>query len=147
MSTLRQVLYGFALLGALGVLLWTQHLRSQAEDSRAELASERQSQADQLIEHQVQTVTTLNTTLQGERAAQAALRGTLNKVRQGMAQREQQIVELKRENSDLRQWAALPLPDAASRLRKRPALTGADAYRNWLSSGSAVHPASSEPEK
>lgn len=47
MTTLRQALYGFALLGALGLLLWGQYQRSQAEQARADLAAEKVQQLEQ----------------------------------------------------------------------------------------------------
>lgn len=146
MTTLRQALYGFALLAALGLLLWGNHQQGQAVHARAILAAERLQSAEQRIERQVTTITTLTTTLAAERTAQTTLRTTQNKLRQGITQREQQIEVLKRENSDLRQWAAQPLPSTAQRLRNRPTITGAVAYRDWLSGSGAVHAASQQPE-
>ena len=72
------------------------------------------------------------------REAQASLRTQQDQLRQGLANRERTIEALKRENTELRDWAAKPLPAAARRLRERPALAGADAYRQWLSGRSAV---------
>lgn len=138
MSPLRQALYGLALLAALGVLLWTQHLRTQAEDARAKLDDQRLQQAEQRIERQAQTITQLDQALQAERTAQAALRTLQTQLRQGLAQRERTLKELTHADPDLRTWSALPLPAAARRLRQRPALSGADAYRDWLSRSGAV---------
>lgn len=146
-TTIRQALYGAALLGALALLLWGTHQRSQAEQGRTAMATERHQQAEQSIQRQAVTITTLANTLAEERAAQAALRTTQNQLRQGLSQREHQIKELQRENADLRQWAHQPLPAAARRLRQRPTITGADAYRHWLSGSGAVRAASSQPEQ
>lgn len=147
MTTLRQALYGAALLGALALLLWGTHQRSQAEQGRTDLANERHQQAQERIQRQAATITTLANTLADERAAQAALRTTQNQLRQGLTEREHQIKELQRENAELRQWAHQPLPAAARRLRQRPTITGADAYRHWLSGSGAVRPASGQPEQ
>lgn len=54
--------------------------------------------------------------------------------------RQHRIEELKRENEDLRRWADTPLPADIIRLRKRPALAGGAAYRQWLSKSDAVQP-------
>lgn len=54
--------------------------------------------------------------------------------------RQHWIEELKRENEDLRRWADAPLPADIIRLRKRPALAGGAAYREWLSKSNAVPP-------
>lgn len=142
MSPVRQALYGIALLGALGLLLWSQYQGNQANDARAALAAERQLQAEERIAAQDSTITKLNQTLEAERTAQASLRNTQNLLRQGLSERESQIEVLKRENSDLKQWAEQPLPDTARRLRQRPAITGAAAYRDWLSRSGALRSAS-----
>jgi LysB family phage lysis regulatory protein len=145
MTTLRQALYGIALLGALGLLLWGQYQQSQAVEARETLATERQQQAEQHIEQQASVISALDQALLKERSAQAALRTTHNQLRRGLSARERQIQELKRENADLRQWAEQPLPAAARRLRQRPAITGAAAYRDWLSGGGALRPPGDQP--
>ncbi|AUF99801.1 peptidase [Pseudomonas sp. 09C 129] len=134
MSTIRQILLGIALVGVLGLLLWVQQLRvdnavtaaGQAKDD----ARTARDNADALLQ-----------TLVNERDAQAQLRAQQDQLRQGLAKRERTIEELKRENSELRVWADQQLPDAARRLRERPALTGADAYGRWLSGRGALQPA------
>lgn len=55
------------------------------------------------------------------------------------------IEELKRENDELRRWADAPLPDAVIRLRQRPALTGGQSYREWLSQNHPVPPGTGRP--
>lgn len=147
MTPLRQWLYGFALLGALSLLLWGQYQRNQAEQARTELATQQLQKAQERIERQATAITRINQALQAERAAQADLRTTQNQLRSGLAKRNKQIEELKRENTELRDWAAQQLPDAARRLRERPALTGAAAYRDWLPSRGAVPVAGQPPEQ
>lgn len=89
----------------------------------------------------------LKQSLEEERTAQADLRKQQDQLRQGLAARNQKIQELTRENAELREWAAQLLPDAARRLRERPAITGADGYRDWLSSRDAMQPATSGTEQ
>lgn len=89
----------------------------------------------------------LKQTLEEERTAQADLRKQQDQLRQGLAARNQKIQELTRENDELREWAAQLLPDAARRLRERPAITGAGGYRDWLSSRDALQPATGEAEQ
>ncbi|AZD84760.1 Phage spanin Rz LysB [Pseudomonas chlororaphis subsp. aureofaciens] len=147
MSTLRQALLGIALVGVLGLLLWVQQLRvdnavtaaGQAkDDARTARDDARSSQAN---------ANTLQQALVNERDAQAQLRVQQDQLRQGLAKRERTIEELKRENSELRDWAAQQLPDAARRLRERPAFTGASAYRQWLSGRGPMPPASDKPKQ
>ncbi|WP_433915609.1 Rz-like lysis system protein LysB [Yersinia alsatica] len=70
--------------------------------------------------------------------AQAQLRQQVANADQLLAQRNSQLKRLYRENETLRHWADTPLPDDIIRLRRRPALTGAADYRQWLSDSHAL---------
>lgn len=145
MSTLRQALYGIALLGALALLIWGQQQRIHVAESQTELANAAAKTAREDADRNLATANTLTDTLKQERENQSALRTQQDLLRQGLANRERTIEELKRENTELRDWAAQPLPDAARRLRERPALTSAAAYRDWLSGRGAMPPAGDQP--
>lgn len=145
MSILRQALLGVALLAALGLLIWNQELRISGANKDTRLAEQDASHAREQADRNLANANVLRDTLQQERNAQTTLRAQQNQLRQGLAKRELTIEALKRENADLRNWAAQLLPDAARRLRERPALTGADAYRQWLSGRGAVHAAGDQP--
>ncbi len=145
MSTLRQALLGVALLAALGLLIWSQELRISGANKDARLAEQDAASARGEAERNLANANALHDTLQQERNAQTALRTQQDQLRQGLAKRELTIEALKRENAELRTWAAQPLPDAARRLRERPTLTGADDYRQWLSGRGAVHPTRDQP--
>ena len=145
MSTLRQALYGIALLGALALLIWGQQQRIDVAESQTEMANTAAKTAREDADRNLATANILTDTLKQERANQSALRTQQDLLRQGLAKRERTIEDLKRENAELRNWAAQPLPDAARRLRERPALTGAAAYRDWLSGRGAVPPAGDQP--
>ena len=147
MSTLRQALYGIALLGALALLIWGQQQRINTAESLADLAKSAAKTARDDADRNLATANTLTTTLQQERENQSALRAQQDQLRLALAKRARTIEELKRENTELRDWAAQPLPDAARRLRERPALTGAAAYRDWLSGRGAVPVASDKPSQ
>lgn len=140
MTHLRLALYGTALLGALALLLWGTYQRSEAEQGRTVLAQEKLATANARIERDATTITTLRTTLTDERQAQTSLQKTGQDLRRELDVRKQQIKELKRENAELREWAAAQLPVTARRLRQRPTITGAAAYSDWLSGRNALHP-------
>lgn len=140
MTTLRQALYSAALLGVLALLLWGNHQRSQAEQGRTAVAEEKLATVNARVERDATTIATLRTTLADERQAQTALQQIGQDLRRELDVRKQQIKELKRENAELREWAIAQLPAAARRLRQRPAITGAAAYRDWLSGRNALHP-------
>lgn len=145
MSRLRQVLYGIALLGALALLIWGQEARIDVAEGKTQLAKAAAKTAREDADRNLATANTLTDTLKQERDAQSLLRSQQDQLRLGLAKRERTIEELKRENDELRNWADQPLPDAARRLRERPALTGAAAYRDWLSGRNTVRPASDQP--
>ncbi|ROM80511.1 peptidase [Pseudomonas brassicacearum] len=140
MSTLRQALYGFALLASIGLLIWGQSQRIEVADKNAELANQAASTARDRATRSEATAAQLQASLQEERTAQAKLRSVQDQLRQGLATRQRKIEDLKRENDELRLWADQPLPDAARRMRERPAITGAAAYRDWMSGRGALHP-------
>ncbi|WP_448694548.1 Rz-like lysis system protein LysB [Pseudomonas moraviensis] len=145
MSTLRQALYGVALLASIALLIWGQFQRIEVADTKVKLADQAASTARDRATRSEETAAQLKTSLQEERAAQAKLRGVQDQLRQGLAARERTIEDLKRENAELRLWADQPLPDAARRVRQRPAITGAAAYRDWLSGRGALHPVGDQP--
>ena len=146
MTALRQALYGLALFGALTLFVWGQQQRIAVAKQATALAQIDANTARADAARNLTTATTLRSTLSQERHAQSQLRSLHDQLRQGLARREQQIEGLKRENTVLRDWAAQPLPDVARRLRERPSLTGADAYRQWLSGGGAVPTTGDSPE-
>lgn len=109
----------------------SQQLSSSKEDARRNLAAARQMASN----------------LELERAAKATILTLHAQLRTDLARREKLIEDLKRENKELQDWANRPLPDAARRLRDRPAITGADAYRKWLSGSGAMHPPGDIPNQ
>lgn len=145
MSPLRQALYGIALLGALALLIWGQEVRIDVAEGKTDLANATAKTARDDADRNLGTAKTLTATLKQERDVQSVLRSQQDQLRLGLAKRERTIKELKLENDELRKWADQPLPDAARRLRERPALTGADAYRDWLSGRGAVRAAGDQP--
>ncbi|NWC97350.1 LysB family phage lysis regulatory protein [Pseudomonas sp. P7779] len=145
MSVLRQSLYGLALLGVLVLVIWGQQQRINAAENKTKLAAKEATDARKDADRNLETANTLTATLKQERDTQSTLRIQQDQLRQGLAKRERTIEDLKRENSELRDWAAQPLPDAARRLRERPALTGAAAYRDWLSGRGAVPTTGDQP--
>lgn len=147
MSIIRQILLGVALVGVLGLLAWNQEQRIEVADKSRELAEKDTRDALAAAGRSEGKANALEAALSGEREAQTRLRTEQDLLRQGLAKRQLTIEGLKRENADLRAWAVQPLPDAARRLRERPALTGADAYRQWLSGRGALQPAGDQPKQ
>ena len=145
MSTLKQLGYGLALLVAVAAFLWIQHLRLKTAEAAQARAESRATQAEQANLDRQQTIDTLTHTLQGERDAQRQLQTVQADLRREIDVRKARLKELEDENQTFKDWAAGQLPGVARQLRQRPALTGAAAYRQWLSGGDPLHPVPNQP--
>lgn len=73
-----------------------------------------------------------------EREGYAQLQRTQTELAQASTERTALIRRLQRENQELKNWAAVELPDSVKCLRNRPAIRTADAYTAWLSSSGAL---------
>lgn len=76
--------------------------------------------------------------------AQAQLRADLQRVESKLGARFSLIEGRLNDSPESRAWADTSLPLPVARLRQRPELFGAEAYRRWLSPGGAV-PSAAEP--
>lgn len=143
MTTLRQALYGFALLGALALLLWGQYQRSQAEQGRTALAEQRLQVLQERSKRQAATIIRLGGEVHAQRLDQQNLQDALGGLRLAQAADQIKKKEQRREDPIHQGWADQPLPAAARRLHQRPAIIGADGYRQWLSDRHALQPGAS----
>lgn len=137
----EKALFALALALTIAVLcltLYAQGLRIDKANQKREAAEDQVTQLTGERDH-------LTATLTQQRAAQAQLQTTQQDLRREIDVRKRRIQELEDENADLRAWAGQPLPAVARRLRQRPVLTGATAYREWLSSGNALPAAVDRP--
>tara|TARA_R110002167_G_scaffold98718_9_gene259414 strand:+ start:4907 stop:5479 length:573 start_codon:yes stop_codon:yes gene_type:complete len=130
-------LVGMVIIGLLCGLaaLLQQQLQQQAE--RAAIAEKANADRFAVITH-----------MQGQALQQARslteLAKTTGDIRSAIGQRDHTIRRLERENDHYKNWAATALPAAAQRLRQRPALTGAAAYQQFLSTAEPL-PATRQP--
>lgn len=76
--------------------------------------------------------------------AQALLRQQLASVNSTSQYRKNKIEELKRELSDVKAWADTLLPASISQLHQRPAISGGEEYRRWLSTRDPLSVASEQ---
>lgn len=142
---LRTGLLTAVLLAGFGAWGWSQKSLLDSEKNTSNGLAKQLETAQGEARENLATANALKSTLERERDSQAKLLLLQGELRAGLARREQQIEDLKHENDELRQWADQPLPDAARRLRERPAITGADAYRQWMSGSGALPTASDKP--
>lgn len=144
---LRTGLIAAALMAGVGLWGWSQKSLLNSEKDISKGLAEQLNTAKADARDNLATANTLKATLEREREDQAKLLKLQGELRTGLADRERLIEDLKHENDELRQWADQPIPDAASRLRQRPAIIGADAYRQWLSGSGALPAAGDKPDQ
>ena len=127
------------LIVALLVALNIQAQRLDAANARADLATERLHTVNERNTRQAQTISRLTGEVATQRLAQLGLQQTTSDIRQAQATDQLTKKDRRREDTPHQSWAAQPLPAAARSLHQRPAITGADGYRQWLSSRHALH--------
>ncbi len=137
----EKALFALSLAATIAVLCVTLY----AQSLRIEQANQKREAAEDQVTQLTSERDRLTDTLTEQRAAQAWLQTTQTDLRREIDVRKRRIQELEDENADLKAWAGQPLPAAARRLRQRPVLTGATAYREWLSGGNALPAAVDRP--
>jgi len=70
--------------------------------------------------------------------AHSKLLAQLSTTKNLLTKHEQTIQTLEQENEQIKTWSNTRLPDPVISLRRHPALTGSEAYRNWLSERDAL---------
>lgn len=134
---LKTTLIGLAVIALLSGFIYFQHYQLQQQIERAAVAEKADADRFAVITH-----------MQGQALQQAsslqALAKTTGDIRASMGLRDQTIRRLERENDHYKNWATAVLPAAAQRLRQRPALTGAAAYQQFLSTAQPL-PATGQP--
>lgn len=137
---MTRLLAALAILGLVLVVTWALWQRTNAAEARADLAEQQLAES---IQREAQNRVVINALWDNARR-QANQRRALAKQQASLARtasnRLTTIEELHRENETLRAWATAPLPDAISRMRQRPAVTGADAYHQSVRDAEPLHP-------
>jgi len=129
------------LLTALGWQWW------RLNDTQQQISTQQaaiQNQNKMLTQKNSQLIA-LNILVQTSNREQMKLYAAAEETSALLQQRQRQIEELTHENETFRRWAAASLPDAVIRLRQRPAITGGQSFRDWLSQNNALPSGSDQP--
>lgn len=125
MTRLLAALVVFALVI---VVTWALWQRTNAAEARAELAEQQLTESLQREQQHKLVINALWDNARRQANQRRALAQQQAELSRTASNRLTTIEELHRENATLRAWANARLPDTISRLRRRPAVTGADAY-------------------
>jgi LysB family phage lysis regulatory protein len=116
--------------------LYVDGLQARLAKAEDDVRIERQAVADR-----DGTILQLRELDHRKEVAAAELEGERNGIQQGLNTRQIEMRKLQDENAEIRAWAAVAVPADVVRLREHGPLTGAAAYRQFLSQGSALQPA------
>lgn len=125
MTRLLATLVVFALVI---VVTWALWQRTNAAEARADLAEQQLTESLQREQQHKLVINALWDNARRQANQRRALAQQQAELSRTASNRLTTIEELHRENATLRAWANARLPDTISRLRRRPAVTGADAY-------------------
>ncbi|MBL1266242.1 MAG: hypothetical protein COA87_000460 [Halomonas sp.] len=136
---MNRLLAAVVILALVIAVTWALWQRTNAAEARADLAEQQLAES---LQREAQKEVVINALWDNARR-QANQRRALAQQQASLARtasnRLTTIEELHRENETLRAWATAPLPDAVSRMRRRPAVTGADAYHQSVRDAEPLH--------
>ncbi|WP_136067087.1 Rz-like lysis system protein LysB [Modicisalibacter radicis] len=138
---MNRLIAAVLILALVVLVTWALWQRGEAAEARAHLAEQRLAESQQNERESQLVIGALwdnAARLDTQRRALASQQAELERT---ASDRLATIQELQRENQALREWADTRLPAAVVRLRKRPAVTGADAYRQSLRDSESLHAA------
>lgn len=125
------------LVAALGYL-YVSGLHARLDATKADIAAANKAVGDALG-----TIEKLRDLAQQREVAAAKLEGERNGIRSALENREILMRKLVDENAEIRSWATAAVPGPVARLREHGAITGAAAYRQFMSEGATVPAAGS----
>lgn len=133
----------FLVMLAVGGMVWyVTELRSDLVTARSDLET-----ASKTAAARADTIARLQKTQRRNDLARMRLDKEQAAIRSQLTSREDLIRTLQNDNEEMRAWADRPLPAAVIGLRAHGAITGAAAYREHVSGGSAVQPAGGERQE
>ncbi|WP_336268807.1 Rz-like lysis system protein LysB [Vreelandella arctica] len=136
---MNRLLAAVVILALVIAVTWALWQRTNAAEARADVAEQQLAES---LQREAQNMVVINALWDNARR-QANQRRALAQQQASLARtasnRLTTIEELHRENETLRAWATARLPDAVSRMRRRPAVTGADAYHQSVRDAEPLH--------
>lgn len=137
---MNRLLAALIILALVVVVTWALWQRTNAAEARADLAEQQLAESLQREAQNKVVINALWANARRQEAQRRALAQQQTDLARTASNRLTTIEELQHENATLRAWANTRLPDAISRLRKRPAVTGAAAYHQSVRDPEPLHP-------
>lgn len=120
---------------------WALWQRGNAANERADRIEQERAAAHQENQRRQVVIDALWDNARRLESQRRALADQQAELARTASDRLEQIQELQRNNDEIREWAGTRLPTDVIRLRQRPAVTGADAYRQSVYEADALHAA------
>jgi len=139
---MTRLIAALAILGLVLLVTWALWQRTNAAEARADLAEQQLAESQQREQESLVVIDALWENARRLEAQRRALDEQQTALTLTASNRQATIEELQRENATLRAWAGNRLPSAVIRLRRRPAVTGADAYHQSVRNPEPLQPAS-----
>jgi LysB family phage lysis regulatory protein len=136
---MNRLLAALVILALVITVTWALWQRTHAAEARADLAEQRLAESQQREQQHQVVINALWDSARRQANQRRALAQQQASLARTASNRLTTIEELQRENATLRAWANTRLPDAVSRLRRRPAVTGADAYHQSVRAPQPLH--------
>lgn len=139
---MNRLLAALAILALVLLVTWALWQRTNAAEARADLAEQQLSESQQREQESLVVIDALWENARRLEAQRRALDEQQAALTRTASNRQATIEELQRENATLRAWSGTRLPAAVIRLRRRHAVTGADAYHQSVRDPEPLQPAS-----
>lgn len=127
----RYLIIGLVLASAAAVGILT-YKNQGLEGEKAVLTLER-NDAHTKVKTNLATIATLEKSAKDNQKAHEKLLAQIANSKNLLSKHEQTISNLERENEQFKTWSITSLPAPVILLRHRPAITGSQSYRDWLS--------------
>ncbi|SPJ33421.1 hypothetical protein KSP9073_01430 [Kushneria phyllosphaerae] len=142
---MNRLIITVALIAGLTLGGWALWQRGNAANDRADRIAQQRDTAEQENQRRQVVIDALWDNARRLESQRRALDEQQTELTRTASNRLEQIREIQRDDTDTKDWADTRLPDAVIRLRQRPAVTGADAYRQSVRNPDALHPAGKPP--
>lgn len=136
-----------ALIAGLTLGGWALWQRGNAANERADRIAQERDNAQQESQRWQVVIDALWDNARRLESQRRALAKQQAEMARTASNRLEQIRGIQRDDTDTKDWAGTRLPDAVIRLRQRPAVTGAAAYRQSVRNADALHPAGQSPDQ